>query len=81
MQIYIERKFRIHLFYKTLFQKASWSQGMNLGGSSNLNFMMHLRGSPRDYDHWSQVHTYKLRKHYFKKYTYNLTIVLLDNWG
>ena len=54
-------------------QRASWSQGLGLGGSSNLNFMAHLRGSPRDYDHWAKVTgddswTYEALMPYFRRH-------------
>jgi choline dehydrogenase len=26
-----------------------------MGGSSNLNLMVYLRGHPKDYDHWASV--------------------------
>jgi choline dehydrogenase len=29
-------------------------QGQALGGSSNLNFMLYVRGSPHDYNAWAK---------------------------
>ncbi|CAL8131654.1 unnamed protein product [Orchesella dallaii] len=36
-------------------QQSSWSAGRGLGGTSNLNFMTHLRGHPMDYDNWKEI--------------------------
>lgn len=38
-----------------ILQEASLSQGKNLGGSGNLNFLNYLRGSPLDYEHWANI--------------------------
>jgi len=32
-----------------------WPRGKLLGGSSNLNYMMYVRGSPHDYNEWAQI--------------------------
>ncbi|ODM90440.1 Glucose dehydrogenase [FAD, quinone] [Orchesella cincta] len=37
------------------FKRASWSAGKGLGGSGNLDYAMHLRGSPRDFDNWAKL--------------------------
>lgn len=37
------------------FRRASWSGGKGLGGSGNLDWMIHLRGSPRDFDNWAKL--------------------------
>ncbi|CAG7718406.1 unnamed protein product [Allacma fusca] len=31
-----------------------FSQGRSLGGTSNINFMIHLRGSPEDFNNWAK---------------------------
>lgn len=36
-------------------QRYSFSQGKNLGGSGNLNYLIHLRGSPQDYNNWARI--------------------------
>ncbi|CAG7718407.1 unnamed protein product [Allacma fusca] len=36
-------------------RQALWSQGRSLGGTSNLNFLIHLRGSPADFDNWGNI--------------------------
>ncbi|CAL8111194.1 unnamed protein product [Orchesella dallaii] len=35
--------------------RSHWSQGRGLGGTSNLNFLIHARGCPKDYDLWAQL--------------------------
>ncbi|BFZ09698.1 hypothetical protein BsWGS_12737 [Bradybaena similaris] len=35
-------------------QRGWWHRGKILGGTSNVNEMMYLRGLPRDYDKWSE---------------------------
>ncbi|CAL8144019.1 unnamed protein product [Orchesella dallaii] len=34
-------------------QKAGWSAGKGLGGTSLINFLIYLRGHPKDYDNWA----------------------------
>ncbi|CAG7666064.1 unnamed protein product [Allacma fusca] len=51
--------------YKTVPQKYAcrgapnnvsyWPRGKSLGGSSNLNFMLYVRGHPLDYDNWANI--------------------------
>ncbi|CAG7786432.1 unnamed protein product [Allacma fusca] len=36
-------------------QKMAWPRGRSLGGSSNLNFMIYLRGHKLDYERWANV--------------------------
>ncbi|ODM92652.1 Glucose dehydrogenase [FAD, quinone], partial [Orchesella cincta] len=36
-------------------QSSYWPRGKNLGGTSNLNFMVWLRGHPYDYDNWGEL--------------------------
>lgn len=31
------------------------SQGKALGGTSNINWLIHLRGHPKDFDHWAEL--------------------------
>ncbi|ODM99988.1 Glucose dehydrogenase [FAD, quinone] [Orchesella cincta] len=35
--------------------KYIFSQGKNLGGTGNLNYLMHLRGNPLDFDNWATI--------------------------
>ena len=36
-------------------RKIFWPRGKVLGGSSSLNGMMYVRGSPYDYNHWAAL--------------------------
>ncbi|ODN03624.1 Oxygen-dependent choline dehydrogenase [Orchesella cincta] len=36
-------------------QRSSWSTGLGLGGTGNLNLMIHLRGHRRDFDNWANI--------------------------
>uniref|UniRef100_H2YFP4 Glucose-methanol-choline oxidoreductase N-terminal domain-containing protein n=1 Tax=Ciona savignyi TaxID=51511 RepID=H2YFP4_CIOSA len=36
-------------------QKSRWPRGKVLGGSSSINALIYTRGSPRDFDLWSQM--------------------------
>jgi len=33
-----------------------WPRGRALGGSSTINFMLHVRGDPKGYDEWANKH-------------------------
>lgn len=47
--LFRKRHFSISLYLK----QTGLSAGRNLGGSSNLNIMIHLRGHAKDYDSWA----------------------------
>ncbi|CAG7632001.1 unnamed protein product, partial [Allacma fusca] len=34
---------------------SAWASGKSLGGGSNLNYMVYVRGNPRDYDNWANI--------------------------
>ena len=36
-------------------QKAYWPRGKCLGGTSNLNSMVYVRGSKYDFDEWASL--------------------------
>lgn len=36
-------------------KRCSWAKGMGLGGSSNINGMVHIFGNDRDFDGWSAL--------------------------
>jgi len=36
-----------------LFKACAWPRGKGLGGSSNLNFMIWMRGHPQDFNVWA----------------------------
>jgi len=33
----------------------SWSRGKSLGGSTNLNLNVYMRGNPNDFDNWATL--------------------------
>ncbi|ELU00236.1 hypothetical protein CAPTEDRAFT_169911 [Capitella teleta] len=35
-------------------RQVAWPRGKSLGGTSNLNFMLYVRGSPHDYNGWAE---------------------------
>ena len=53
----IDWKFNIEPQNKSCFglrgQSMPWPRGKVMGGSSTINFMAYIRGSPKDYDHWA----------------------------
>lgn len=54
-------------------RRAGWCAGRNLGGTSNLDYLVHMRGSPRDYDNWAKITgddswSYEALLHYFRKH-------------
>lgn len=54
-------------------QQSLLSQGKSLGGTSNINFLMHSRGNPKDFDVWAEIAgdsqwTYENLLPFFKKH-------------
>ncbi|ODM92716.1 Alcohol dehydrogenase [acceptor], partial [Orchesella cincta] len=62
----------VPLHSSTLSKPLSWPRGKGLGGSSATNFMIYMRGNPRDFDEWENITGdsrwgYKNVEKYFKK--------------
>lgn len=45
----------VDLIFLLLSQESLLSQGVGLGGTSNINFLMYSRGNPRDFDAWAEI--------------------------
>ena len=62
---------KLNSAYKHGLQQCSLPHGKVLGGGSTVNFMIHVRGSPHDYDVWAKNGctgwSYKEVLPYFKK--------------
>lgn len=44
-----------------------WPRGKGLGGSGQLNYLVHSFGNPEDYESWPSGWNYKDLKPYFRK--------------
>lgn len=61
-----------HCAYALPRNRSHWSAGRGLGGTSNLNFLIVSRGSPKDFGNWARIlddpeWTYEAVLPYFKK--------------
>ncbi|XP_030766836.1 glucose dehydrogenase [FAD, quinone]-like [Sitophilus oryzae] len=62
--------------------RCPWFRGRVMGGTSVINYMIYIRGHPRDYDEWEEMGNYGWGYHkvlpYFKKAERNLQPEIAD---
>ena len=67
-------------------KRCRWPSGKMLGGSSGLNYMLHVRGHPADYDSWAEEigdpsWSYQEVRRYFDKAEKHVPVSEPSHWS